>query len=129
MCRLMLDELMELLIQLKQLLDLYLFVDAEFGRAQAKDMLQHLWAGPTSNASVDIVQGRYYVEVHSVGVTKGSAMERILGEIVLQNKSITTPIDYVLCIGNFLGKDEDIYTFFEPELTKKTKKVSSTVVA
>ncbi|KAL0693351.1 hypothetical protein Bca4012_060531 [Brassica carinata] len=87
-------------------------------------MLQHLWAGPTSNASVDIVQGRYYVEVHSVGVTKGSAMERILGEIVLQNKSITTPIDYVLCIGNFLGKDEDIYTFFEPELTKKTKKVS-----
>ncbi|KAL0731260.1 hypothetical protein Bca4012_027354 [Brassica carinata] len=77
---------------------------AEFGRAQAKDMLQHLWAGPTSNASVDIVQGRYYVEVHSVGVTKGSSMERILGEIVLQNKSITTPIDYVLCIGNFLGK-------------------------
>ncbi|KAL0731159.1 hypothetical protein Bca4012_027253 [Brassica carinata] len=63
-------------------------------------MLQHLWAGPTSNASVDIVQGRYYVEVHSVGVTKGSAMERILGEIVLQNKSITTPIDYVLCIVN-----------------------------
>ncbi|KAG2312694.1 hypothetical protein Bca52824_024251 [Brassica carinata] len=76
-----------------------------------------------------ILSKGYYVEVHSVGVTKGSAMERILGEIVLQNKSITTPIDYVLCIGNFLGKDEDIYTFFEPELTKKTKKVSSTVVA
>lgn len=93
-------------------------------------------------------------------------MERILGEIVLQNKSITTPIDYVLCIGNFLGKvsflcnqmliiqlhihgfwykgwymlqDEDVYTFFEPELTKNTmsspyygsgplKKVSSTLV-
>lgn len=54
----------------RQLLDLYLFVDAEFGRAQAKDMLQHLWAGPTSNASVDVVQGRYSVEVHSVGVTK-----------------------------------------------------------
>ncbi|WZZ76230.1 hypothetical protein YC2023_087600 [Brassica napus] len=117
----------------------YHYADAEFGRAQAKDMLQHLWAGPTSNASVDVVQGRYSVEVHSVGVTKGSAMERILGEIVLQNKSITTPIDYVLCIGNFLGKDEDVYTFFEPELTKKTmsspyygsgplKKVSSTLV-
>ncbi|KAG2263073.1 hypothetical protein Bca52824_070152 [Brassica carinata] len=117
----------------------YHYADAEFGRAQAKDMLQHLWAGPTSNASVDVVQGRYSVEVHSVGVTKGSATERILGEIVLQNKSITTPIDYVLCIGNFLGKDEDVYTFFEPELTKKTmsspyygsgplKKVSSTLV-
>lgn len=33
-------------------------------------MLQHLWAGPISNATVDVVQGRYSVEVHSVGVTK-----------------------------------------------------------
>jgi len=30
-------------------------------------------------------------------------MERILGEIV-HNKSMATPIDYVLCIGCFLGK-------------------------
>ncbi|KAG2334274.1 hypothetical protein Bca52824_005454 [Brassica carinata] len=90
-------------------------------------MLQHLWAGPTSNASVDIVQGRYYIEVHSVGVTKCNGAYPLRNKI--ENMSITTPIDYVLCIGNFLGKDEDIYTFFEPELTKKTKKVSSTVVA
>ena len=26
------------------------------------------------------------------------------------------PIYYVLCIGHFLPKDEDVYTFFEPEL-------------
>ncbi|ESQ54516.1 hypothetical protein EUTSA_v10026761mg [Eutrema salsugineum] len=118
----------------------YQYADAEFGRAQARDMLQHLWAGPISNASVDVVRGGHSVEVHAVGVTKGSAMDRILGEIVLHNKSMTAPIDYVLCIGSFLGKDEDVYTFFEPELTKKTKssspssgggspkKVSSTVV-
>ncbi|KAG7622008.1 unnamed protein product [Arabidopsis thaliana] len=98
--------------------------DAEFGRAQARDMLQHLWAGPISNASVDVVRGGQSVEVHAVGVTKGSAMERILGEIV-HNKSMATPIDYVLCIGCFLGKDEDVYTFFEPELTKKAKSLSS----
>lgn len=30
-------------------------------------------------------------------------MEHILGEIV-HHKSMTTPIDYVLCIGCFLGK-------------------------
>ncbi|KAG0485015.1 hypothetical protein HPP92_009094 [Vanilla planifolia] len=55
------------------------------------------------------------VEVRSVGVTKGAAIDRILGEIV-HSKRMVTPIDYVLCVGHFLGKDEDIYTFFEPEL-------------
>ncbi|OWM81475.1 hypothetical protein CDL15_Pgr007513 [Punica granatum] len=73
------------------------------------------YAGPISNASVDVVQGSRSVEVRAVGVTKGAAIDRILGEIV-HSKSLTAPIDYVLCIGHFLGKDEDVYTFFEPEL-------------
>ncbi|XP_038705749.1 alpha,alpha-trehalose-phosphate synthase [UDP-forming] 1-like isoform X1 [Tripterygium wilfordii] len=89
--------------------------DVEFGRLQARDMLQHLWTGPISNASVDVVQGSRSVEVRAVGVTKGAAIDRILGEIV-HNKGMKAPIDYVLCIGHFLQKDEDIYTFFEPEL-------------
>ncbi|KAG4204446.1 hypothetical protein ERO13_A04G044800v2 [Gossypium hirsutum] len=85
----------------------YKYADIEFGRLQARDMLQHLWTGPISNASVDVVQGSRSVE--------GAAIDRILGEIV-HTTSMTTPIDYVLCIGHFLGKDEDVYTFFEPEL-------------
>ncbi|WCJ32331.1 Alpha alpha-trehalose-phosphate synthase [UDP-forming] 1 [Euphorbia peplus] len=93
----------------------YKYADAEFGRLQARDMLQHLWTGPISNASVDVVQGSRSVEVRAVGVTKGAAIDRILGEVV-HSKAMPTPIDYVLCIGHFLGKDEDIYTFFEPEL-------------
>ncbi|WKA11901.1 hypothetical protein VitviT2T_029353 [Vitis vinifera] len=93
----------------------YKYADAEFGKLQARDMLQHLWTGPISNASVDVVQGSRSVEVRAVGVTKGAAIDRILGEIV-HNKSMTSPIDYVLCAGHFLGKDEDVYTFFEPEL-------------
>ncbi|CAD5179445.1 unnamed protein product [Musa acuminata subsp. malaccensis] len=100
----------------------YKYADVEFGRLQARDMLQHLWTGPISNTAVDVVQGSRSVEVRSVGVTKGAAIDRILGEIV-HSKSMVTPIDYVLCVGHFLGKedssllqDEDIYTFFEPEL-------------
>ncbi|CAN1335405.1 Alpha,alpha-trehalose-phosphate synthase [UDP-forming] 1 [Linum perenne] len=93
----------------------YKYADVEFGRIQARDMLQHLWTGPISNASVDVVQGSRSVEVRAVGVTKGAAIDRILGEIV-HSKQMTTPIDYVLCIGHFLGKDEDVYSFFEPEL-------------
>lgn len=107
-------------------------VDVEFGRLQARDMLQHLWTGPISNASVDVIQGSRSVEVRPVGVTKvncnfvalkkflcqpdshlvfrnffmtiqGAAIDRILGEIV-HSKSMTTPIDFVLCVGHFLGK-------------------------
>ena len=44
--------------------------DVDFGRLQARDMLQHLWTGPISNASVDVVQGSRSVEVRAVGVTK-----------------------------------------------------------
>ncbi|CAA0832395.1 Alpha-alpha-trehalose-phosphate synthase [Striga hermonthica] len=93
----------------------YKYADVEFGKLQSKDLLQHLWTGPISNASVDVVQGARSVEVRAVGVTKGAAIDRILGEIV-HHCDVKAPIDYVLCIGHFLTKDEDIYTFFEPEL-------------
>ncbi|XP_044510790.1 alpha,alpha-trehalose-phosphate synthase [UDP-forming] 1-like [Mangifera indica] len=103
----------------------YKYADVEFGRIQARDMLQHLWTGPISNASVDVVQGSRSVEVRAVGVTKGAAIDRILGEIV-HSKSMTTPIDYVLCIGHFLGKDEDVFSFFEPELPLEPPSISRT---
>lgn len=50
--------------------DIIIIVDVDFGRIQARDMLQHLWTGPISNASVDVVQGSRSVEVRAVGVTK-----------------------------------------------------------
>ncbi|XP_057860053.1 alpha,alpha-trehalose-phosphate synthase [UDP-forming] 1 isoform X2 [Cryptomeria japonica] len=48
----------------------YKYADVVFGRVQARDMLQHLWTGPISNAAVDVVQGSRSVEVRSVGVSK-----------------------------------------------------------
>ncbi|XP_010272681.1 PREDICTED: alpha,alpha-trehalose-phosphate synthase [UDP-forming] 1 isoform X2 [Nelumbo nucifera] len=85
----------------------YKYADVEFGRLQARDLLQHLWTGPISNSAVDVVQGSRSVEVRSVGVTKGAAIDRILGEII-HSKCMVTPIDYVLCVGHFLGKGENI---------------------
>lgn len=43
--------------------------DVEFGRLQARDLLQHLWTGPISN-SLEVVQGGKSVEVRAVGVSK-----------------------------------------------------------
>ncbi|CAM6051565.1 unnamed protein product [Sphagnum compactum] len=93
----------------------YKYADVEFGRVQARDMLQHLWTGPISNAAVDVVQGSKSVEVRPVGVSKGSAIDRILYEII-QSKHPGFHIDFVMCIGHFLSKDEDVFTYFDPEL-------------
>ncbi|GFY88667.1 trehalose-6-phosphate synthase [Actinidia rufa] len=96
----------------------YKYSDVEFGRLQARDMLQHLWTGPISNASLDVVQGARSVEVRAVGVTKGAAIDRILGEIV-HNKGMKAPIDYVLCIGHFLAKEG---AFLSWQLTQNKRK-------
>ena len=34
----------------------YKYADVQFGRIQARDLLQHLLTGPISNAPVDIVR-------------------------------------------------------------------------
>ncbi|KAK7359163.1 hypothetical protein VNO77_01111 [Canavalia gladiata] len=106
----------------------YKYADVEFGRLQARDMLQHLWTGPISNASLDVVQGGRSVEVRAVGVSKGAAIDRILGEIV-HNKGMKAPIDYVLCIGHFLPKDEDVYKFFEPELPSESSPITRVMLS
>ncbi|CAI7915624.1 unnamed protein product [Closterium sp. NIES-53] len=83
----------------------YKYADVEFGRVQARDMLQHLWTGPISNTAVDVVQGGKSVEVRPVGVSKGAAMERVLGEIVHQ-KPLPCPFDFVMTVGHFLSRDQ-----------------------
>lgn len=44
-----------------------------------------------------------YCHVYYILLNQGAAIDRILAEIV-HSKSMTTPIDYVLCIGHFLAK-------------------------
>ncbi|KNA06421.1 hypothetical protein SOVF_181250 isoform B [Spinacia oleracea] len=92
----------------------YQFAEAKFARHQAKDMLLHLWEGQVCSPTVDVYHGAQSVEVRAVGVTKGASIDRILAKIAY-NKVMNAPINYVLCVGHFLGKDEDIYSYFEPE--------------
>ncbi|XP_024375261.1 alpha,alpha-trehalose-phosphate synthase [UDP-forming] 1 [Physcomitrium patens] len=99
----------------------YKYADVDFGKVQARNMLQHLWTGPISNAAVDVVQGQKSVEVRPIGVSKGAAIDRIVFEI-LRNKypngSYTSNIqfDFVMCVGHFLSKDEDVFAYFDPEI-------------
>lgn len=91
----------------------YRSADIEFGRLQARDLLQHLWTGPISNAPVDIVQGSKSVEVRPVGISKGVAMQSILAAMVQADGPLAIEFDYVLVVGHFLTRDENIFTFFE----------------
>ena len=161
----------------------YKYADPDFGRQQARDLLQHLWTGPISNAAVDVIQGAKSVEVRPIGVSKGAAVARIvsmMGEggssslvemerqttintisisnqktvnskrASVSNESATRTdefpdfqsnvvqrnegresklqtegsqvstaaverreIDFVMCCGHFLGRDEDIFEYID----------------
>ena len=54
----------------------YKYSDLEFGRLQAKDLLQHLLASPLSNSHIDVIQGYRSVEVRPAGMSKGSYIDR-----------------------------------------------------
>lgn len=97
----------------------YRYADQEFGRLQARDMLQHLWTGPISNAAVDIVQGLRSVEVRPMGVSKGAAIDRIISSLQVEEK--VGKDTFVLCAGHFLGRDEDLFAYFESKCAGGTK--------
>jgi len=91
----------------------YKYADVEFGRIQARDLLQHLWTGPISNAPVEIIQGGKSVEVRPVSVTKGMSTQRMVGLMAEVYGINGVTFDFVLCIGHLLGRDENMYSFFE----------------
>lgn len=156
----------------------YKYADPDFGRQQARDLLQHLWTGPISNAAVDVIQGSKSVEVRPIGVSKVAAVERIVSmmgncgsssavagdeDVFLEGglppesepgiSSIRTDpeiegkyihfevtksedsdkalqesdnplakniksvcrrqVDFVMCCGHFLGRDEDIFEYID----------------
>ena len=100
----------------------YKYADVEFGRIQARDLLQHLLTGPISNAPVDIIRGSKSIEVRPVGVSKGSSMAKLL-----QYMSTLKPmadIDFTFVAAHFLGRDEDVFTLFEGE---KPEQVSADI--
>jgi len=91
----------------------YKHSDPEFGRLQARDLLQHLWTGPISNAAVDVIQGSKSVEVRPTGISKGLAIERIMRDLADRRglgPGKRVEVDFTLCVGHFLGRDEDIFT-------------------
>jgi len=82
----------------------------DHGAIQARDLLIHLWAGPLVASGADVVVGTQSVEVRHGEVSKASALDKILATIIPSESSVLPSERLFLCIGNFLMRDEDVFT-------------------
>eukprot|EP00474_Spongospora_subterranea_P008669 CRZ09127.1 hypothetical protein [Spongospora subterranea] len=79
--------------------------DREFSELQARDLLMHLVAGPLVNTSTEVVNCCKLLQVRPAGVSKGMMCDRILNIVQARNPDI----GFVLCMGDFLSRDDDIF--------------------
>ncbi|CEL96125.1 unnamed protein product [Vitrella brassicaformis CCMP3155] len=82
----------------------------DFGQQQSRDLLVHLWAGPLANSNAEVVLGPRMVEVRPPNCGRAHLMERMLS---LEFGEHFDELDFLLCIGNFPWRDEDIFHVFE----------------
>jgi len=100
---------------------LYQDTQGDHAAIQSKDLLIHLWAGPLLSAPAEVAVEKDCVSVKPSGCGKAQALDKLLREICGEpDPSSGSPHDaFVLCLGNFLMRDEDVFitckTFFEPE--------------
>jgi trehalose 6-phosphate synthase/phosphatase len=82
--------------------------DAEFSELQARDLLIHLKSGPLINTATEVVHSNKLVQVRPSGVSKGHTVEKLIQRI-----HSSDPVGFILCLGNFLGRDEDVFVTLE----------------
>jgi len=89
--------------------------DEVFGEKQARDLLLHLMAGPLANTPTQIINHSKIIQVRPIGVAKGFLAEKLITELEAKRG----PVDFVLCMGNFMQVDEDIFSSFYGEDKRK----------
>jgi trehalose-phosphatase len=87
--------------------------DVEFGKSQAQDMLQHLLTGSNGCSSMDVVRGVNVVEVRAFGVSMGLSISRLIDCMSMALGIRLISSNFIMCMGNFMLRDESIFTFFE----------------
>ncbi len=93
--------------------------EEEFGESQAHDLMTHLVSGPLANTSTQVINHSRIVQVRPTGVSKGFIAERIVNELETTRQK---PLDFILCLGNFLQHDEDVFTVLtDPELSQLSR--------
>mmetsp|Transcript_110252 Transcript_110252/g.322683 ORF Transcript_110252/g.322683 Transcript_110252/m.322683 type:complete len:922 (+) Transcript_110252:137-2902(+) len=79
----------------------------DFGSAQAREVLIHLWAGPLVNSEAEVVVGDRSITVRPHACSRSACMERLLinevGEAEMQ------ALDFAMCFAVVSHRDEDVF--------------------
>jgi len=82
-------------------------VQLNFGAAQAREVLIHLWSGPLVNSEAEVVVGEKWITVRPHSCSRRDSLERLmkteLGEEELHK------LDFVLCFAAVSHRDEDVF--------------------
>jgi len=107
--------------------------DPHFGAWQAKDMQIHM-EDVLANLPLEIVQGKFFVEVRHVGVNKALVLEHVLNrgprrrhaeqEAVSQEEDF----DFILCVGDDRS-DEDMYQLLKAYYNRRCSDSAEAVAA
>lgn len=96
---------------------LYQNTQGDHAAIQSKDLLVHLWAGPLLSAPAEVVVEKDSVTVRPTGTGKAVQLDKLLQQICPEPNKWLGRDTLVLCIGDFLMRDEDIFAtvqkFFE----------------
>lgn len=97
----------------------------DFGSAQAREVLIHLWAGPLVNSEAEVVVGDRSITVRPHDCSRSACLERLLmqelGEEELQQ------LDFVLCFAVVSHRDEDVFEMLQ-NLTSEELETDSTPI-
>merc|ERR1719499_3065478 len=103
---------------------LYQNTQGDHAAIQSRDLLVHLWAGPLLSAPAEVVVEKDSVTVRPTGAGKAQQLERLLQQLCSEegaggHNSWLEGDTVVVCVGDFLMRDEDIFAtvqrFFECE--------------
>merc|ERR1712139_503048 len=79
----------------------------DFGSAQAREVLVHLWAGPLVNSEAEVVVGDRSITVRPHACSRSACLEKMLEEEV--GEDVLQKVDFALCFAVVSHRDEDIF--------------------
>mmetsp|Transcript_98530 Transcript_98530/g.274132 ORF Transcript_98530/g.274132 Transcript_98530/m.274132 type:complete len:819 (+) Transcript_98530:129-2585(+) len=79
----------------------------DFGSAQAREVLIHLWAGPLVNSEAEVVVGDRSITVRPHACSRSGCLERLLLDELGQQE--LRALDFALCFAVVSHRDEDVF--------------------
>jgi len=87
----------------------------DFGSAQAREVLIHLWAGPLVNSEAEVVVGDRSIAVRPHACSRSACIDRLLHRELRESE--LRQMDFALCFAVVSHRDEDVFETLETLLS------------